>query len=252
LFNYVPTRNAQALMQLLTGPDGPYRGKLVTDGLNIYDTVGEAWNLPLFGCAAHCRRYFVKAEKVGQSPSGQSLARVVIRDYIGKLYAVEREIKALREQRERAEAVLTLDEVLKIRQEKSAPIAAAFKKWLDEVGPGIPPESALGKAIGYTLSQWEKLVRYLEHPDIPIDNNYIENEIRPFAVGRRAWMFCDTQMGARASANLYSFVSSAKANGLEPHAYLTYLYTHLPHATTLEQLEALLPWNVKPLLKPVR
>ena len=80
-------------------------------------------------------------------------------------------------------------------------------------------------------------------------NNYIENQIRPFAVGRAAWMFCDTQLGARASANLFSLVNTAKANGLEPLAYLTNLYTHLPSATTLEQIEALLPWNIKPQLQ---
>jgi transposase len=82
-----------------------------------------------------------------------------------------------------------------------------------------------------------------------LGNNRVENAIRPFAVGRRSWLFMDTQTGARASANLYSLVGTCRANGVEPHAYFTYLYTHLPDATTVEQLEALLPWNVKPLLK---
>jgi transposase len=143
----------------------------------------------------------------------------------------------------------SLDEVLQIRQHKSVPIAAAFKQWLDEIGPGVPPKSALGKAIGYSLSQWPKLVRYLDHPEIPPDNNRVEQAIRPFAVGRAAWMFCDTQAGARASANLYSLVMTAQANGIEPLAYLTYLCTQLPAATTVEQFEALLPWNVKEPLK---
>jgi transposase len=142
---------------------------------------------------------------------------------------------------EQAGQVLTLEEVLQIRQDKSVPIAAGFKTWLDDIGPGVPPKSALGKAIGYSLSQWPKLMRYLDHPEMPADNNYCENQIRPFAVGRRSWLFCDTQLGARASANLYSLVSSAKANGVEPLAYLTYLYSHLPEAKTVEQVEALLP-----------
>ena len=76
-------------------------------------------------------------------------------------------------------------------------------------------------------------------------NNRCENAIRPFVVGRRAWLFCDTQAGADASARLYSLVESAKANSVEPHSYLSYLFTHLPSASTLEQYEALLPWNVK-------
>ena len=249
LFDYVPNRNTEALMSLLTGPDGRYTGKLISDGLKIYDGLAEAWKLQHFGCLSHCRRYFVTAEKVGQSPTGRTLARVVIRDFIGALYGVERHIKAVRERREQAGEVFGLDEVLQIRQEKTVPIAAAFKKWLDDVGPGVTPTSALGKAIAYSLSQWPKLIRYLDHPEIPPDNNRVENVIRPFAVGRKAWLFCDTQGGARASANLYSLVSSAQANGMKPLEYLTHLYTQLPAATTVEQFEALLPWNVKEALK---
>jgi transposase len=249
LFDYVANRNTEALMTLLTGPDGQYSGKLISDGLKIYDGLAEAWQLQHFGCLSHCRRYYVTAEKVGQSPTGRTLARVVIRDFIGALYGVERHIKALRERREQAGQVFGLDEVLKIRQEKSVPIAAAFKQWLDEVGPGVTPTSALGKAIAYTIKQWPKLIRYLDHPEMPPDNNRVENAIRPFAVGRAAWMFCDTQGGARASANLYSLVLSAQANGMEPLEYLSHLYTQLPAATTVEQFEALLPWNVKETLK---
>jgi transposase len=249
LFDYVANRNTEALMTLLTGPDGQYSGKLISDGLKIYDGLAEAWQLQHFGCLSHCRRYYVTAEKVGQSPTGRTLARVVIRNFIGALYGVERHIKALRERREQAGQVFGLDEVLKIRQEKSVPIAAAFKQWLDEVGPGVTPTSALGKAIAYTIKQWPKLIRYLDHPEMPPDNNRVENAIRPFAVGRAAWMFCDTQGGARASANLYSLVLSAQANGMEPLEYLSHLYTQLPAATTVEQFEALLPWNVKETLK---
>jgi transposase len=249
LFDYVPTRNTETLKTLLTGPDGPYRGKIISDGLQLYDGLAEAWKLLHFGCLSHCRRYFVTAEKVGQSPTGRTLARVVIRDFIGALYGVERHIKALRERREQAGHMFSLDEVLQIRQEKGVPIAEAFKKWLDDVGPGVTPTSALGKAIAYSLSQWPKLVRYLEHPEIGPDNNRVEQAIRPFAVGRNSWMFCDTQGGARASANLYSLVLSARANGIEPLEYLTHIYTQIPAATTVEQFEALLPWNVKETLK---
>ncbi len=192
---------------------------------------------------------YVTAEKVGQSPTGRTLARTVIRDFIGALYAVERHIKERRERCEQAGQCFGLDEVLKIRHEKAVPIAAAFKAWLDEVGPGVPPKGALGKAIAYSQSQWPKLIRYLDDPEMPPDNNRVEQAIRPFAVGRRAWLFMDTQAGARASANLYSLVLSAQANGIEPLKYLTYLYTQLPAATTVEHFEALLPWNVKEALK---
>jgi transposase len=115
--------------------------------------------------------------------------------------------------------------------------------------PGVAPKSALGKALSYTTKQWPKLVRYLKHPEMPIDNNYVENQIRPLAQGRRAWLFAETQYGAQSSANLYSLVSSARANGLDPSEYLCYLFEELSKANTAEALEALLPWNLKSLLK---
>jgi len=87
---------------------------------------------------------------------------------------------------------------------------------------------------------------------VPVDNNYLENQIRPFSTGRRAWLFAHNQHGARASANLYSLVSCARVNGLEPHAYLRYLLEELPKAATAAALEALLPWNAKPILQAQR
>jgi hypothetical protein len=96
------------------------------------------------------------------------------------------------------------------------------------------------------------LVRHLEHPEVPVDNNYLENQIRPFAQGRRLWLFAHNPYAARASANLYSLVSCARVNGLEPHVYLLHLLEELPKANIAEALEALLPWNVKPLLQTQR
>jgi transposase len=246
LFNYEPNRNVEAIKRLLTGPEGPYRGRLVADGLNLYDCVAEDPHfagLILCGCLAHARRGFDRAAKVSESPSAHSLARVAIRQYIGAVYGIEREIEKQQAARQRAGGLWSLEQTRAIRQEKSAPIMAAFKGWLDELAPGVAPKSALGKAIGYCINQWGKLARFLDHPDIPPDNNRVENAIRPFALGRRVWLFCDTQLGAQASANLYSIVGSCRANGIEPHAYLTFLYTELPKATTVEHLEALLPWN---------
>lgn len=251
IFTYAPKRNVETIKQTLTGPEGPYRGKLVVDGLELYDLVAEDSafeGMILCGCLTHCRRYFDRAAKVTELPSGQQLARVALKDYLGKVFFVERQIDEQRQARERAGGEWTLEETLKIRQERSVPLMAAFKAWVDELSPGVPPKSALGKALSYTLSQWRKLSRFLEHP-VPAHNNRVENDIRPFAVGRRAWLFMDTQLGARASANLYSIVSTCRANGVEPLAYLTYLYEKLPLATTAADLEALLPWNVKPLLK---
>lgn len=95
----------------------------------------------------------------------------------------------------------------------------------------------------YTLGQWPKLTTFLQHGEAPLDNNRCENAIRPFVVGRKGWLFSDTVKGAIASANLFSLVETAKANGLEPHAYLSHVFERLPHAKGLEDFEALLPWN---------
>ena len=100
--------------------------------------------------------------------------------------------------------------------------------------------------LAYLDTQWDKLVRYLEDGRIPIDNNAVENAIRPFVLGRKNWLFSDTPHGARASANLYSLIETAKANGLEPFAYLRHVFAELPGATTLDEVEALLPRQIDP------
>ena len=109
----------------------------------------------------------------------------------------------------------------------------------------MPPKSAIGKALHYLHNQWPYLVRYLENGAYPIDNNPAKNAIRPFVVGRKNWLFANSQADARASANLYSVIETAKANDLEPYAYLKDIFTELPNATTLEDIDALLPWNSK-------
>ncbi len=104
----------------------------------------------------------------------------------------------------------------------------------------------LGDAFDYLLKQWPKLIRYVEHGQLAIDTNVAENAIRPFALGRRNWLFADTINGAKASASLYSLVQTARANDLEPYAFLCRLFAELPKAKTVEDFEALIPFNNKP------
>jgi transposase len=252
LFTYAPSRTAAALKDLLIGSDGPFRGKLLTDGLELYDIVTESLGLQHFGCLQHCRTYYHKALKVTELPSGRALAKVAMEDYLGKVFKTERDLKDLREERARTGGTLELDEILKLRREKSAPVLAAFRRWVEDLLPGVPPQSALGKALAYTTKQWPKLVRHLEHPGVPAHNNYLENLIRPFSQGRRVWLFANNPLGARASANLYSLVATARANGLEPCAYLNFLFENLPAAETVEALEALLPWSARTSLPTIR
>lgn len=228
LFDYDPSRAGAVPQRLLAG----FSGILLTDGYEAYDGVVKAQHLVHAGCLAHARRRFEEARKV--APPGQSQAARAL-DYIGQLYGVERAIKELD-----PEAKLT------VRRERSAPIVARLHDWLNDTAPHVLPQGALGKAVHYALAQWPKLTRFLTDGVIPLDNNRCENAIRPFVIGRKNWLFSDTPAGARASANLYSLIETAKANGIEPHGYLTHLYTELPRARSVEAIEALLPWNVKP------
>jgi transposase len=112
---------------------------------------------------------------------------------------------------------------------------------LEQQQPLVPPQSALGKAMGYMHQQWDKLNVYVTDGRLCIDNNLIENSIRPFVIGRKNLLFCDTVAGAKSSANLYSLIETAKANGIEPYAYLQKVFTKLPNAATVGDVEDLLP-----------
>jgi transposase len=121
-------------------------------------------------------------------------------------------------------------------------VLRALREWVDLHRPKVVPESVLGKALAYLDRHWAGLVRYCDDGRLEIDNNRCENAIRPFVTGRKNWLFSDTVHGAKASANLYSLIETAKANGLEPYAYLRRVFTELPATTTVEDIEALLPW----------
>jgi len=153
---------------------------------------------------------------------------------IGKLYGVEREFRLANDEARQA-----------ARQSRSVPVLAELQVWLQKNQPLVTPKSALGTAMAYMGHLWSRLTRYTERGDLPIDNNRCENAIRPFVMGRKAWLFSDTPAGAHASAVIYSLVQTAKANGLEPYAWLRRVLRELPAAKTVDAVEALLPWNVR-------
>lgn len=252
LYDYLPSRTTDGLKRLLIGPDGPYRGHLLTDGLAHYDAIAQSLDVVHFGCLQHCRAYYYKARKVSQAPSSRSLANVAIEQYLRPVYQVEGQITALREEHARRGEALPLETVRALRQAQSRPVLERFKAWVDALLPATPPKSALGQALSYTVNQWPKLVRFLDHPQMPADNNYTERQVKHFAIGRKAWLFAHDAIGAQASANLFSLVTTARANDVEPYAYLNHLFERLPAATTVEQVEALLPWNVKATLQDSR
>ncbi len=129
------------------------------------------------------------------------------------------------------------------RQQDSKEIIIKLRKWLDETRPQVAPKLALGKALHYLDHQWSRLVVYLDDGRYSIDNNMVENVIRPFAIGRKNWLFSSSVHGAKASANLYSLIETAKANGLEPYAYLKQIFTDLPNASNYDEIDELLPKN---------
>ena len=131
-----------------------------------------------------------------------------------------------------------------VRQAESAPVLERFHRWATDIRPKVPPKTELGKALAYLLEHWEGLTRYLDDGRLEIDNNRVENAIRPFVTGRKGWLFSATVEGAAASARLYSLVETAKANALEPYAYLRHVLTWLPRAQSVDDIDAMLPWNV--------
>jgi transposase len=232
LFDYDPSRGGAVPVRLLDS----FRGVLVTDGYVAYDDAAEALGLTHAGCMVHARRYFDEARK-----TGSETARIAL-DFIGKLSLIERtlwdEVRSV-----------TAEQRIEIRQQRSRPIMQELHTWLETLAPKVLPESRLGKAVHYTLGQWRKLSVFLTHGDVPMHNNRCENAIRPFVVGRKGWLFSDTVKGAIASANLYSLIETAKANDVEPFAYLSWLFERLPHLKSVEDFEAVLPWNAPALAR---
>ena len=165
-------------------------------------------------------------------PTKVSKADVAL-SHINKLYAIERKIKAL-----------SVDERYRIRQELSVPALKTLKTWLETNAGKVAKGTLTRTAMDYTLNQWPTLVGYCERGDLQISNVLAENAIRPFALGRRSWLFADTSQGARASATCYSLVETAKTNSLEPSVYIQHVLERIADADTLEKLEALLSWNV--------
>jgi transposase len=229
LFDYDPSRSGQVPLRLLAG----WHGYLMTDGWEAYAAVVAQQGLTHLGCWVHARRYFVDAAKV--LPPGQSGHARKALDYIARLYAIEKAHRASAPAARWA-----------ARHAHSRAVLEELRQWLDSVRPTVPPSTQLGQALHYLHHQWPRLVRCLERGDLPLDNNPAENAIRPFVIGRKAWLFADTPAGAHASALIYSLVETAKANGLEPYLWLRHVLRRLPNATTAEHFEALLPWNCLP------
>lgn len=203
--------------------------RLVCDDFAGYKA-GFALGMTEVGCMAHARRKFVELHLTNKS----TIAGTAI-DFIGQLYGIEREVKAM-------EPAQRLHE----RRTRAVPIAKALHEWLLAQRTRITPGTATARAIDCSLKRWVALTRYLEDPALPIDNNFDEQQIRPWATGRKNWLFAGTLMAGQRAAAIMSLIQSAKLNGHDPYAYIRDVLTRLP-THPVRDIDVLLPHRWAPL-----
>jgi transposase len=235
IFDYRPTRSGDEILREYLGG---YSGCVQTDGYIGYAELTEL-SVKHAGCWAHVRRKFVDVvravEKARRGKARSGCSGDVAISKIRRLYEIEREAK---------ERDLRGRELVEFRREHAEPLLEEFHDWLNVRIGTTPPKGLLGTAMNYTLKQWDRLVVYINDPHVGLDNNPAENAIRPFAVGRKNWLFAGSPAGARASANLYSLVETAKANDLEPYRYLRYIFERLPYADKPDDYRKLTPQHL--------
>lgn len=223
-FEYQPDRSGKHAAAFLKG----FTGCLVTDGYAGYNQVAETVRC---GCWAHMRRKWREAMPKGATTATSKAA--IGYEYCNKLFALEKTFSEMS------------DSVRKTaRQVKAEPLLEAYWLWLKTLDP--VPSSKLAEAVTYAQNQKPFLSAFLDHGEVDISNNFAENAIRPFAVGRKNWLFSDTVKGAESSAIVYTLVETAKANGLDPYAYLFQLLMQLPYLGRnpgQDDLDRFLPWN---------
>jgi len=216
------------------GREGPkeflkdFQGAIQADGWHVYERVGKRDDIILLGCLAHVRRKFEEAQDNDRSRAGYVLSE------IQKLYAIER----------KAREQLNYDERKALRENESKPILQNLKAWLLENAPEsnskVLPKSKTGKAISYALGMWHRIERYLEDGSYEIDNNWVENSIRPVALGRKNYLFAGSHDAAQRAAVIYSLLATCKKNNVEPSAWLTDVLTKIQDQP-INKIDQLLP-----------
>ena len=230
LFDYSPNRSQKNPEDFLKD----FSGYLHVDGYAGYHSLK---NIELAGCWAHARRKFDEALKALKgAPPGSARSTIAKKglNFCNQLFVIERKLKG-KDPTERLET----------RQSDSQPVLDAYLAWLNEQKEIVAPQSATGKAISYSLNQWQKLTTFMKDGRIEIDNNRAERSIKPFVIGRKNWLFAVSTSGARSSAIAYSVVETAKENGLNPFFYLRFLFEELPQLEMSENLniDHLMPWS---------
>ena len=237
VYQYAASRSGQVAETFI----GDYQGYVQSDAFAGYNRLERKPGIRLMGCWAHARRKFVavtqakkKIRSKRKNPKG--LAEEAL-SFIRQLYRIEKKAR---------ENELPFEQIGRLRQKEAVPVLTRFKQWLDDKAPLVPPKSLIGKAIGYSLDNWRRLIVYVEDGRLRPDNNAAENAIRPFVVGRKNWLFAGHPRGAEAGATFFSLIETAKANKLEPYAYLRFIFEKLPLIETNEEFRSLLPQNLDP------
>jgi transposase len=228
LFEYQTTRARKHPQKFLQG----FKGYLCTDGYQSYEGLSEIINV---ACLAHVRRKWDEALKsLPKEVKDKPCTAKEGLDFCNRLYRVEHELENV-----------TPKERYEGRLEKSKPMLDEFYKWLKHQRPRITPKSITGKAVTYTLNQWDKLNNYLLDGRLYCDNNISERSIKGFVISRKNFLFCNTPNGATASAMIYSIIETSKANNLKPFEYMTYLLKTLPNVDVNDHsvLDSLMPWS---------
>jgi transposase len=207
VFDYQSSRSGKHAREFLLN----WRGHLMVDDYGGYKAMFNQHVIEL-ACWAHARRKFHDLHVANGSP----IAREAL-ERIGRLYLVEREAKGLSDAERYA-----------LRQAQVAPLLTDLRNWLIHTRVKVPSGSATAKAIDYTLKRWLALVRYIESGAFPIDNNPVENAIRPLAVGKKNWLFVGSERAGKRAAAILSLLATAKANGFEPYAWLVDTLDKLP------------------------
>lgn len=231
VYDFTVSRSGEHARAFLgAGTERAWRGSLVCDDFSGYKAL-FAQGVTEAGCMAHARRKFVELHIANKS----DIAATAI-EFIGQLYGIERELKELLPEQRGHE-----------RRTRAAPIAAALHDWLIAQRIKITDATATAKAIDYSLNRWAALVRYLDDPALPIDNNHDEQQIRPWATGRKNWLFAGTLLAGQRAAAIMSLIQSAKLNGHDPYAYLKDVLERLPTQRASE-IDALLPHRWTPAI----
>ena len=227
VYDFTAGRAGEHCRTFLGQGDHGWRGQLVCDDYSGYKA-GFVQGITEVGCAAHARRKFFDLHVNHQSPlAGQAL------QFFGALYEIEREVRDL-----------DTAQRLQLRQLKSKPVARALHTWMQGQRLLVTNGTAIARALDYSLKRWVALTRYLDDGQLPIDNNGIENQMRPVALGRKNWLFAGSLRAGQRAAAIMSLIQSARLNGHDPYAYLNDVLTRLP-THKASQVGELLPhrWN---------